>query len=299
MPNNKRKKKAESPGVAHQSNGNGFHALESQIFRNYFYFTDMTPQATILWASPSSLDLVGRTPEEMVGKSCYAFLHPDELEAVRRNHVFSFAESVIARILTVRFLCKERDGTQVFKKMDFLINDCYDCFVIVSANHEFSKDSISFRQSAEDRVKIGPTGALEAENWLTRKHVTMQMLSDTLTWEQSSQTLKEPRVCLVLNRYTIKATIQFATAGAWEVLNCTDRELIGKSLYDFIKQSEEDQIHDVDVLERLKGQINFVKSSGSVHHFSFTWKSTHLPIECEGIITSTWDGLICVVRRKQ
>lgn len=75
--------------------------------------------------------------------------------------------------MTVRFLCKERNGTQVYKKMDFLINVCYDCLVVVSANHEFSKDSISFRQSAEDRVKIGPTGALEVENWLTRKNVIL------------------------------------------------------------------------------------------------------------------------------
>ncbi|KAI3639774.1 hypothetical protein MIR68_002088 [Amoeboaphelidium protococcarum] len=266
MPNNKRKKKATSPGAAHyQSIGNGFHPSDSQIFRNYFFFTDLTPNATYLWVSPSCIDIVGRTPEEMVGKSSYAFLHPDELDA-------------------------NNDGKIPMQRAEWYT---------VSANHEFSKDSISFRQSAEDRVKIGPTGALEVENWLTRKNVILQMLSDTLTWEQGSKTPKEPRVCLVLNRYTIKATIQFATMGAQEVLNCTDRELIGRSLYDFIAQSEEDQLHDVDALERVKSEINFVKSSGSVHHFSFTWKSTPLPIECEGIITSSWDGLVCVVRRKQ
>ncbi|KAI3648238.1 hypothetical protein MP228_006092 [Amoeboaphelidium protococcarum] len=265
---------------------------------NYFLFTDMTPNSSVLWVSPSVTDLTGFTQEEMIGKSSYAFFHPDEIEAIQRNHVVNLSESVIARIMTVRFLNKSPDGQLFYRKMDFLINTCYDCCVVVGAHHEFNANSISFRQSAEDIVKIGPQGLIEVENWSTRKTVIMQMLSDTLTWENQADSLKEPRVCLILNRYTYKATIMFASMGSQEVLEHSDQELIGQSFFDFIINTPSDESHGISTLERVRHDVDYVKSCYNVHHLSFDWQSSPSPVHCEAVMTATWDGIVCVIRRK-
>lgn len=45
-----------------------------------------TPNGTITYASPSSEDLGGYKPEEVLGRSALEFLHPDEIERLARTH---------------------------------------------------------------------------------------------------------------------------------------------------------------------------------------------------------------------
>lgn len=44
------------------------------------------PDGTYLYVSPAVLDLTGYTPEEMVGKNPYDFLHPDDISSVQQAH---------------------------------------------------------------------------------------------------------------------------------------------------------------------------------------------------------------------
>ncbi|MDX9941046.1 MAG: response regulator [Bacteroidales bacterium] len=43
--------------------------------------------ATYVYVSPASKKLLGYEPEEMIGKSAYVFIHPDDIDLVRRNHI--------------------------------------------------------------------------------------------------------------------------------------------------------------------------------------------------------------------
>jgi PAS domain S-box-containing protein len=42
---------------------------------------------TYLYVSPACKNLLGYTPEELTGHSAYQYIHPDDIEAVRRNHI--------------------------------------------------------------------------------------------------------------------------------------------------------------------------------------------------------------------
>lgn len=44
---------------------------------------DLLPEASILYASESVVDVLGFQPAEVVGRSCFTYFHPDEL---RRAH---------------------------------------------------------------------------------------------------------------------------------------------------------------------------------------------------------------------
>jgi len=45
-----------------------------------------TPSGVYLYASPSFWELIGYTPEELVGRDIYDFIHPDDLEEVQNIH---------------------------------------------------------------------------------------------------------------------------------------------------------------------------------------------------------------------
>jgi PAS domain S-box-containing protein len=47
---------------------------------------DLSPSATVLFASASIDDVLGYKPEDVVGKSCFDYFHPEELPFARTMH---------------------------------------------------------------------------------------------------------------------------------------------------------------------------------------------------------------------
>ncbi|MBM3534802.1 MAG: PAS domain S-box protein, partial [Alphaproteobacteria bacterium] len=60
------------------------HRLISDLSTDVFF--RLAPDATFLAVSPSVTRLLGYEQQEMVGRSCYDFLHPDNLATTRRKH---------------------------------------------------------------------------------------------------------------------------------------------------------------------------------------------------------------------
>jgi PAS domain S-box-containing protein len=47
---------------------------------------DLTRDATILYSSDSIVDILGHTPDEVVGKSSWEFFHPEEVPVAKKLH---------------------------------------------------------------------------------------------------------------------------------------------------------------------------------------------------------------------
>ncbi|KAL8679883.1 MAG: hypothetical protein Q9186_003853 [Xanthomendoza sp. 1 TL-2023] len=47
---------------------------------------DLTLDARLLYTSQSIVDILGYTPQEVVGKSCWEYFHPDEIPFARAIH---------------------------------------------------------------------------------------------------------------------------------------------------------------------------------------------------------------------
>ena len=56
------------------------------VYRTFLTMHDLSPQATVLYASDSIDDVLGYEPEEVVGKSCFDYFHPEELPFARDKH---------------------------------------------------------------------------------------------------------------------------------------------------------------------------------------------------------------------
>lgn len=48
--------------------------------------SDLSPEANILYASESIVDILGFHPEDVIGKSSFDYFHPDEVPGARRIH---------------------------------------------------------------------------------------------------------------------------------------------------------------------------------------------------------------------
>jgi len=69
----------------------------------------VTEEGAILYASPSTSRVTGRTAEELVGKNGFAFIHPDELE--RKPQRFNDLLDHPGKVITVEYRLRLKDGS--------------------------------------------------------------------------------------------------------------------------------------------------------------------------------------------
>jgi PAS domain S-box-containing protein len=48
--------------------------------------SDLSPEANIMYASESIVDILGYAPEEVIGRSCFEYFHPEEIPTARGIH---------------------------------------------------------------------------------------------------------------------------------------------------------------------------------------------------------------------
>jgi len=70
-----------------------------------------TPDGVYVYASPACRTLLGYAPDELVGRSAYAFLHPDDVAAVRASQAAVLERAEIA---TISYRIRRKDGSYIW-----------------------------------------------------------------------------------------------------------------------------------------------------------------------------------------
>ena len=81
---------------------------------------DLTPDANVLFVSDSIVDILGYTPDEVQGRSCFDYFHPDEVPFARSVHSRGILLDKAAVLHYARI--RARDGQWI---------SCECCFTIV------------------------------------------------------------------------------------------------------------------------------------------------------------------------
>ena len=97
-----------------------YPALVAPLVTDSNAIPDLTPNANILFASDSIQDILGYLPDEVQGKSCFDYFHPDEVPFARTVHSRGVSLDKAAVLHYARIL--SRDGQWV---------SCECCFTIV------------------------------------------------------------------------------------------------------------------------------------------------------------------------
>lgn len=207
----------------------------------FILFANTGTECLIQYVSPACKDVCGYEVDELVGKSVYAMLHPHEIDTLRRIVQQSVEQNTVVRLIIMRWLqrIQQKEERSLFSMSSFNNNNsnnnepkhdeeikylkvncvashCYDCVVLLISKYApQDSNTIALKSSAEEVFYVDVDGAVAVQSWNSRDQLETDLMHRTVTWSSFSHESqkKEPRACLILNRFTSKCTIQFVTDG--------------------------------------------------------------------------------------
>ncbi|KAK8167755.1 hypothetical protein BKA80DRAFT_199788 [Phyllosticta citrichinensis] len=201
---------------------------------------DLSNDAVVLYASDSIVDILGHTPDEVVGHSTWDFFHEEEIPFARDFHRRGVKLDKAAVLAYCRI--KNRDGNYVGCECCFSV--CYD--VMVCCTSIYRRGMTSQKRAVEAPI----VRKLFSSSVKDPRYHMLSHLSAKFDLGHADQT-HEPRAALFLNRFTRTLTIMYATSGIEQVIGISNDEMKGKSFYYCI---QENCLEDaVRVLETAKG----------------------------------------------
>ncbi|TVY49470.1 hypothetical protein LOCC1_G000565 [Lachnellula occidentalis] len=187
---------------------------------------NLTPNANILFASESIADILGYRPDEVIGRSCFEYFHPDEIPFARGIHSRGVQLDKAAVLHYARI--RGRDGQWVSCECVFTI--VYE--VLVACTSIYRRDMKSDRRAAEAPA-IRRLFASSPRD--PRYHMLEHLSAKFRTPPQAS--LLEPRAAIVLNRFTRTLTVMYATNAVSSILGVTPEQFTDKSFYECIQEN--------------------------------------------------------------
>ncbi|KAL9102637.1 MAG: hypothetical protein Q9163_002223 [Psora crenata] len=193
---------------------------------NFISIHDLSLDARLLYVSSSIEDILGYSPVEVVGRSCWEYFHPDEIPFAQAIHGRSIQLDKAAVLRYCRI--KNRDGIWVGCECVFTV--VHDCLVASTSIYRGGK-------SSQRRAKDAPVvRQLFSSSPRDPRYHMLQYISAKFSQNVTLQP-HEPRAALFLNRFSRTLTIMFATNGLADVLGITNDQLTGKSFYYCIQEN--------------------------------------------------------------
>ncbi|GAD93804.1 conserved hypothetical protein [Paecilomyces variotii No. 5] len=193
--------------------------------KTFITIHDLTQDARIRYASDSIEDILGYDPCEVRNKSCWDYLHPDEIPFARTVH----GRGVKLDKAAVLKYCQVRHKNGSWVGCECVFTVVYD--VLVASTSIYRRDSRSEKRAADAPVVRSLFTSSPRD---PRYHMLTCMSS---RFSQLPRNLPhEPRAALFLNRFTRTSTIMFATNGVTEILGVTPQQLVSKSFYYCIQE---------------------------------------------------------------
>lgn len=188
---------------------------------------NLTPDANILYASESIIDILGYHPQEILGRSCFDYFHPDEVPFARSVHSRGVLLDKAAVLHYARIMSS--DGRWI---------SCECCFTIVH-------DVLVACTSVYRRGEKSQRRALEAPQIrrifsCSPRDPRYHMLEHLSPKFRMSPMEREPRAALILNRFTRTLSIMFATEAIGSILGVPAELVQHKSFYECIQESSLD-----------------------------------------------------------
>ncbi|KAH8659167.1 hypothetical protein BGZ60DRAFT_531080 [Tricladium varicosporioides] len=187
---------------------------------------NLTSDANLLFASESIIDILGYYPEEVIGKSCFDYFHPEEVPFARTIHSKGVQLDKAAVLNYARI--RNRDGLWIGCECVFTI--VYE--VLVACTSIYRGDAKNERRLAQGKAirRIFASSPRDP-----RYHMLEHLSSKFRAPPQPS--LLEPRAALILNRFTRTLTVMYATSAVSSILGVTPEQFQEKSFYECIQEN--------------------------------------------------------------
>ncbi|KAJ4300474.1 hypothetical protein N0V88_003149 [Collariella sp. IMI 366227] len=219
--------------------------------------------ATILFASESIIDILGYSPAEVQGKSAFEFFYPEEVPSARSVYHRGVLLDKAAVLHYARIQCKNGQWLS-----------CECCFTVV---HDVlvASTSIYFKGAKSDRrARDAPQIRRIFSN--SPRDPRYHMLEHLSPKFKMPPMEREPRAALILNRFSRKLSIMYATTAVAQILGLEPAELLERPFYECI------QPNCLDEAERC---LESAKANESIAYLRFWYKDPRIdpnqPVEEE------------------
>ncbi|KAK9767232.1 hypothetical protein K7432_003113 [Basidiobolus ranarum] len=252
---------------------------------NFMLFLEYAPDATILFVSDNISEVLGFEPEDIIGQKWDAFYHPDDKEGIRTVYHAALKEDKLFSVILCR--AQHEEGFYVYVELIGVI--CYDIIVVtyslVTGPPHFKCQLIPYQRLASiERTRVLSEG-LETLDSFNRpisliKYPNMDSAFSNLT--------PEPRVCLVINRFTLLHAILFASNASETLLGITPEDMIGVPLLSYIPPED---------MYTLDHAFLTIKSRESMTSFPIVFLSPSFgDLNLHAVAISCSDGIILLLR---
>ncbi|KAF9109499.1 hypothetical protein BGX27_007551 [Mortierella sp. AM989] len=252
---------------------------------NFISFHDLSPEIPFLWASPSIYDVLGYEPEEIIGMNAADMIYPDDItnsnDALKENIKNDLVASQLVNKL------RRKDGRPAH--LLHVFSTCYDFLVNCSTLLDpaaFAYQTLRAHSSAMTRI----VGSKQEEYNRMKRHLEAFAANYASNYWNSKVLEPEPRVCVILNRFTRNFVVMYASSGCEAVFQVDPDDFTGKPFLLFIR---------VDDLAPFVEQMDIVKGSTAIVSMRFWFQSPNCrrEIPCEAIFMGAADGVLTVIRR--
>ncbi|KAF3093613.1 hypothetical protein TWF569_005042 [Orbilia oligospora] len=222
--------------------------------KTFITMHDLTSEARIVYASDSVADVLGYPPEEVIGLSCFDFFHPDELPFARKIH----NRGIHLDRAAVLVYCRVKHKNGGFIHCETIFSVVYDVFVAATTLHVQTSKSQGRALTAPVIRRVFSSSPNDP-----RYHMLTHLSAKFHMGNPDDQGTHEPRVALILNRFTRTLTVLYASHASSSIFGVTPSQLTGKSFFECI---HEDCLQEaVDALERAK-------ENDSIAYLRFQWR---------------------------
>ncbi|KAG7284908.1 hypothetical protein NEMBOFW57_009523 [Staphylotrichum longicolle] len=210
--------------------------------RNQTFITihNLTPEANILFASDSLLDILGYRPNEVRGRSAFDYFHPEEVP---------FAHSVHSRGVLLDKAAVLHYARILSRSGQWISCECYFTIVynVLVASTRRARDAPQIRRIFSSSPRDPRYRMLE--------HLSPKFKMPPME--------REPRAALILNRFTRDLTIIYTTDAVAQILGVHSDEFLGKPFYKCIQSN---------CLDEAEKCLESAKTNESIAYLRFWYK---------------------------
>lgn len=210
------------------------------------FCADLSLDARLLYVSTSIEDILGYAPQEVIGKSCWEYFHPDEIPFAQSIH----GRSIQLDKAAVLNYCKIKNKWGRWVGCECVFTITHD--VLVASTSVYRRGLNSQSKPAEksthpcechhsnhgtERAKEAPiVRQLFSSSPRDPRYHMLSYISHKFSQEIRTHT-HEPRAALFLNCFSRTLTIMYATNGLADLLGISADQLTGKSFYYCIQEN--------------------------------------------------------------
>ncbi|EJT68779.1 hypothetical protein GGTG_13656 [Gaeumannomyces tritici R3-111a-1] len=192
--------------------------------QTFMTIQNLTPDANVLFVSESIVDILGYQPQEVFGRSCFDFFHPDEIPFARSVHSRGILLDKAAVLHYARL--RGRDGQWV---------SCECCFTVV---HDVLVACTSiYRRGVKSERRALEAPQIRRIFSCSPRDPRYHMLEHLSPKFRMPAMEREPRAALILNRFTRSLNIMYATNAVSTILGIAPDDIKNTSFYDCIQEN--------------------------------------------------------------